>query len=434
MMFNNNLDDEIDNLIKIGIQNGKLSRSTVVHLLSGDNNAIDKYAEVIAYMSSEGVYFVDEDIDYSSEEVNEGISQFYRPFDSTKINIAQKPLSLEGLVKRLKYNEIDMETSFQRKSGLWDDVTKSQLIESMMLRIPLPVFYFDGTSDNKWLVIDGLQRLSTFKDFFIDKKLKLTGLEYFSDYNGCTIDNLPRTYIRRIEETQLSLYIIQPGTPENVKFNIFKRINTPGLKLEDQEIRHALFQGEATKLLKRIAESSKFKKVTNNSVSNERMLASEIVLRYLAFYVLGLKQYEKFDGNQDEFLNKTMKTINKMNEDEIKKIEKKYNDTLNRAWDLFGIYSFRKMTAVTNGRKNPFNVALYETWMYNLGSLQEDEFIILKNKKTELISEFIRKLNEDRNFGFDISSGKRVAVLRRIKTINILIRKVLENDIENRAY
>ncbi|MDO5540878.1 MAG: DUF262 domain-containing protein [Eubacteriales bacterium] len=422
-----NLQQEIEQLIKIGINNGRLSRSTVVHLLSGNDQAIEDYASVISYMKSAGVFFVDEDIELDHEIDKEDSASFYQPFDSTKINIAQKPLSLEGILKRLKYKEIDMNTNFQRKSGLWDKVTKSQLIESMMLRIPLPVFYFDGTSDNKWLVIDGLQRLSTFKEFFLDKSLKLTGLEYFSDYNGCTCEDLPRTYIRRIEETQLSLYIIQPGTPENVKFNIFKRINTPGLKLENQEIRHALFQGEATDLLKRIAESETFEKVTNYSVSNERMLASEIVLRYLAFLILGLKKFEDLDGKQDEFLNETMKQINKMSKDQIRNIENKYYSSLNRSWEIFGIYAFRKMTALTNGRKNSFNVALYEAWMYNLGKLTNEEFEKIKARKDKLITSFIQLLLNDKTFGYDISSAKRIAVLRRIETIRNIIEETLHD-------
>lgn len=413
---------EIDKLIEIGLRNSRLTRSTVVHLLSG-KKAVDEYVQVINYMLSKGIVFVDEDIEYENDG-DEPVA-FYQPFDSTKINIAQKPLSLEGVLTRLEYNEINMKTDFQRKSGLWNAVTKSQLIESMMLRIPLPVFYFDGTYDDNWLVIDGLQRLSTFKEFFIDKTLELTGLEYFRDYNGCKCDDLPRTYIRRMKETQLSLYIIQPGTPENVKFNIFKRINTPGLKLENQEIRHALFQGKATNLLKRLSESSEFMTVTNYSVTNERMLASEIVLRYLAFLVPGPARYEELDGNQDEFLNETMKTINKYDEDEIKALENQFYLALSRSWDIFGIYSFRKITAINNSRKNPFNVALYETWMYNLGQLSNKEFEILKSKREKLLDNFIKMLREDRTFGFDISSAKRVAVLRRLDTIRKLIREVI---------
>lgn len=418
------LKKEIDKLISIGKRNGYLNRSTLIHLLSG-KKAIDEYAIVVNYMIDQGVQFIEEDVEYEAKDSLEDLPVFYQPFDSTKINIAQKPISLEGIIKRLLFGEINMNTDFQRKSGLWDDVTKSQLIESMMLRIPIPVFYFDGTFDDKWLVIDGLQRLSTFKEFFIDKSLKLTGMEYFTDYNGCTYDDLPRTYIRRMEETQLALYIIQPGTPESVKFNIFKRINTPGLKLDNQEIRHALFHGKSTELLKSISESKEFQNITGNSLSNERMLASEVVLRYLAFVVCGIDRYEELEGNQDLFLIDSMKQINCMSDSEIDKIKNHYYDTLNRVWQIFSIYSFRKMTDTYNSRKNPFNVALYETWMINLGNMSSENYRMIIQRKEMLISKFVELLQTDKTFGYDISSAKRTAVLRRIETVGRIIREVL---------
>lgn len=417
----NSIIGEIDQLVDIGLLNGRLSRTTVIHLLH-EKNAINEYPKIIQYMLDKGIVFTDDDIEYNIDDDLDRLSNFH-PFDPTKINIAQKSLSVEGIIKRLNHNEIDMKTFFQRKSGLWDSKTKSQLIESLMLRIPLPVFYFDGTNDDKWLVIDGLQRLTTFKEFFIEKSLKLSGMEYFTDYNGCGYDDIPRTYIRRMEETQLFLYIIQPGTPQNVKFNIFKRINTPGLKLEPQEIRHALYQGKATDLLKRIAESEEFLKVTDRSISNERMLASEIVLRYFAFVILGERKYEEMNGQLDLFLNETMQRINDMDDTEICNYEREYYKTIKRVYELFDIYSFRKISN-TNNRKNPFNVALYESWMINLRLLSEEEFQKLKQNKNILIEKFISLL-DDKTFGYDISSGKRVAVLRRIKSIKNLIGEII---------
>lgn len=418
---------EIDQLIEIGQKHGQLSRVTVVHLLS-NNNLLPEYDTIINYMESKGVQFeLDESNIEGVDSENDVMDkpQLF-PFDSTKINIAQKPLSVEGIIKRLTHKEIDLKTGFQRKSGLWDNITKSQLIESLMLRIPLPLFYFDGSKDNNWLVIDGLQRLTTFQEFFISKTLKLEGLEYYTDYNGCSYDDLPRTYTRRIEETQLNLIIIQPGTPDNVKFNIFKRINTPGLKLEPQEIRHALYQGPATELLKEIAESQEFRKVTGNSINNERMLGSEIVLRFFAFSLFRINEYEKLDGRQDLFLNNTMMEINKYDKSNITILKEKYYQALERVWNVFGEYSFRRITAIDGGRRNPFNVALYESWMINFSDLSDDEYAKVLDRKDLLKERFIEKLQSvDKTFVYDISSAKKTAVIRRFSTIKKLISEVI---------
>jgi len=104
-----------------------------------------------------------------------------KPFDPKKIDIQTKQMILEAIFRRLRNGEIDMMTGFQRKADLWDKTKQSRLIESILIRFPLPAFYFDGTQDNHWLVVDGLQRLSTFKNYVIDKSFAIHCQEIYND-------------------------------------------------------------------------------------------------------------------------------------------------------------------------------------------------------------------------------------------------------------
>ena len=160
----------------------------------------------------------------------------------------------------------------------------------------------DGTDDDEWLVVDGLQRLTALKRFILDGSLQLEGLEFLATLQGKTFGQLPRSYQRRIEETQVTVFVIQENTPPQVKFNIFKRINTGGLPLSPQEIRHALYPGAAAVLLEKLAASPEFKRATANAIRDDRMGDRECVLRGLAFMLLKPESYRA--GELDSFLNR----------------------------------------------------------------------------------------------------------------------------------
>ena len=96
------------------------------------------------------------------------------PFNPQDIDIKTKPMSLDNIIKRLREEEIDLAPDFQRQGNLWPTEKQSQLIESILIKLPLPAFYFDGSDDNKWLVVDGLQRLSAIKNFVVDKTMALS--------------------------------------------------------------------------------------------------------------------------------------------------------------------------------------------------------------------------------------------------------------------
>ncbi|WIV19197.1 DUF262 domain-containing protein [Paenibacillus polygoni] len=377
--------------------------------------------DVVNYIEAAGLQVQMEDVEEENDDSNNSMT----PFDPSKVDIAMNTLTFDLLIKRLENDEIDLFPDFQRKSGLWNSEQKSRLIESLLLRVPLPAFYFDGSNNSNWLIIDGLQRLSVIKEFFVDKSMRLTNLEFLRDLDGFGFDDLTRTHTRRIEETQIIAYVISPGTPENLKFNIFKRINTGGLKLEPQEIRHALYQGQATSFLKKLAESEEFKHATYGSIKTDRMLDREFVLRFCSFYLLGEEQYK---GSIDDFLIEGMKRLNKLTSHELIDLELKFKKSMELAFKIFGMFAFRKQ--FDKSRRNPINKALFESWSVELAKLTDQQIKMAIDRGSKIDNAFMTKLSTSSSFEDSLNGSFEGYVRGRFRTIRYILEEVI-NDRES---
>lgn len=345
------------------------------------------------------------------------------PFDTRAIRIESKSGNMNTLLARLENDEINLAPDFQRQAGIWNEKNQSRLIESLMLRIPIPAFYFDGTNDENWIVVDGLQRLTAIRRFVIDQDLKLSDLEYLKEHEGKTFDELPRPLQRAIREADLVWYLIMPGTPEKVKFDVFKRINTCGLPLSSQEIRHALNGKPVTDVIQELAESKIFKRATAYGLSEKRMDDRECVTRFLVFSVFAPESYEKNDF--DAFLNEGMSYLNR-HPYLLEDLQHRFLRAMNAAKQIFGDDAFRKRYYSNDGRF-PVNKALFESWSVNLDNCTDEELQILEQKKDVLKEAFMRLMREDSEFEKAVTqgTGSISKVKLRFKAIRDLIQGVL---------
>lgn len=311
------------------------------------------------------------DTDVEFENIDLSAQLMDKPFDPTKIKIETKTQSLDTLIKRIDRNSVAMNTEeyFQRKDDLWDEGKQSRLIESILISFPLPAFFFDATDDNYWLIVDGLQRLSSIRNFCVLKTLRLTNLEFLTHLNGKRWNDLSEDLHRIIEETQVVIYKILPGTPTDVKFNIFKRINTGGLTLEPQEIRHALFQGVPAKFIAELAESKAFLRATRKKIRSHRMLDRDFINRFLAFYLFG---YENYQPDLDTFMSKAMAALYKLDKNQLAKIKYDFETSMLTALKVFGKEAFRKIGINTN-RLSPINKALFDALSAQLALISDIE-------------------------------------------------------------
>ncbi len=346
------------------------------------------------------------------------------PFDPTQINILPKQDSLSNVIERLRNNEIDMNTEFQRHADLWELSKMSKFIESILIRFPIPAFFFDASDDNNWLIVDGLQRLSSIKKFVIDKKLKLKGLEYLTDFEGHNYDELPRKYQRRINECPITLFIIQPGTPEEVKYSIFRRINTGGLVLNDQEIRNAMAPQSLREYIGKLAQNEHL--ICTMGDQSKRMIDQELVLRFLAFYSM---DYALGTKSIRSFLDEMMKELKKYDRNELNNLEQIFSIALERCWLIFKEEAFVKYNEGNELFSKRKNSTLFEVWTVELANLSEKNFFKLVTKKHEVVKKHRKLMNGDQEYikSITYSTQKREHFKIRHKKVNDVIQEVL-ND------
>lgn len=441
------------------VQRFEISDGTVI--IKGSNNFDNDESEVIhaidelRYQTVEQEYAGIEDDDdddksiYAAEETE--------PFNPEDISIDTKLITMETLLRRLEQNTIQLNPDFQRQE-VWDNVRKSQLIESIMLNIPIPMFYVSSDEKGNWSVVDGLQRMSTFRDFILGAKfvkdpikyqsekgngITLTGLEFWKSLNGLTMNKLPRHLYNRILETVFTFTIVNPGTHEEVKRNIFKRLNTGGMPLSSQEIRNALYTGNSTRLLNELALTKEFREATCNSIHAQRMEDRELVLRFIAFLIRRPSTYKR-TLNIDTWLSDTMIILNALptlDTRELRKcvlqktvslqdveimefdmIKDKFLLAMYRARKLFGKHAFRKSMGTM--RRRPINKSLFEIWSVILCEMPEVTFNTLYKNRTKMMPEY-REILEDITFEIAISrdSMRHTSVSLRYEKLKDLVKK-----------
>lgn len=363
-----------------------------------------------------------DDVIKTDDDTAEEDSGGLYPYDPTEadIDIREEPQTIFELLRKYDNGRLIIDPEFQR-NRVWKPKQKSEFIESVILNFPLPPWYLNQTKEGKLIIVDGLQRTTALHEFVKDE-FKLSGLEALTKLNGSTfseLKKLPGDYQTRIEDKKLNIYVIKPSVPVKVVYDIFKRINTGGTRLERQEVRNCIFSGKSSKLLKQLSEKEYFIKAIDNGVSPERMKDREVILRYLAFKLF---DYEKdYEGDMSDFVEKAMKKINLMDDGEIEILENDFERVMNLTFEFFGTKNFRLPSGQNRGR---INIAIFESVCYFF-SAKSDEF--LQSHKKSIQDNFIKLLENPAYFdAIKYSTSSKSKVLTRFK----LAQNIL-GDVEN---
>lgn len=301
-----------------------------------------------------------EGLSYESDDISLG----GYPIDTLLIRNENR--TVHDVLRRIEKGSFIMNPDFQR-DFIWPDDKQSKLIESVLMRIPLPVFYLGEDDEGRMVVVDGLQRLSTFQRF-VNNKFQLT-LPDQPELNEKYFRDLSPKMQNRIEDCNLILYVIDAKVPEQARLDIFDRVNG-GIPLTRQQMRNCLYMGPATRFLKEEATTPLFLKATGKSLKTQTMRDREFVNRFCAFQLLPIQSYR---GDMDDFLAKALKIMNKLPPDDLDRLSAQFRTSLTNNYAVFGRHAFRKHLADTDSR-SMLNASLWDV-MSTIFSRHSENFV-----------------------------------------------------------
>ena len=331
--------------------------------------------------------------------------------------------TIQDVIRRIDQGRYVMDPDFQR-NFIWQEDKQSKLIESVIMRIPLPVFYLAEDDEGRVVVVDGLQRLFTFNRFVKDK-LKLR-LPIRGDLNGKSFSKLPAKYQNRVEDCNLIFYVIDSKVPERARLDIFERVNG-SVPLTRQQMRNCLFMGKATRFLKEEAQTEVFLQATGGSLRTSSMRDREFVNRFCAFQILTAAEYRR--GDMDEFLAESLRTMNKRSDKDLSRLGTAFRRGLENNFSLFGRHAFRKHTH-RQERRGVLNASLWDVMSTGLSRYSREQV----DASADALRHAFHELLEDEEFNIAITYGPNDPrkVRHRFEAAHGMMKEVLGSPLELR--
>ncbi|WHX41171.1 DUF262 domain-containing protein [Mesobacillus sp. AQ2] len=347
-------------------------------------------------------------------------------YPEANIKVEREQYSIFELNRKFNRGQVVLDPDFQRED-VWKNRQKSELVESVLMGIPLPIFYLNETKEGKLVVVDGRQRLTAFFQY-LNEDYKLTDLRILKTLNNKYFSDLDKKLQANLEDFQLIAQVIKPPTPDRIKFDIFDRVNRGGTPLNNQEMRNALYQGKSTKLLASLSVEDVFLEVTSNSINSKRMKDRYLILRFIGFYLLKeniLKNVNgdiiDYKGDIDEFLGKIMDYINDMSDEEVANLRSNFIRTMKNNQIVFGDNAFRRVSK--KGKKQPINMLLFEAFSYLFTKFDEEYCVINHERIYETCVELLKE--EHLNKLLTNDRGRGIVVPELLKIMDNLKENIL---------
>lgn len=342
---------------------------------------------MLTYYSQEMPDEKDNEEDYPNEDEDNEV--YTIPEKQRKIVAVSSEPTIKGICERIDKGRLKAQPEFQRKY-VWKDKStlKSKLIESVLLKVPIPVIYTAEEEDGSEVVIDGQQRLLTFHSF-LRNEFKLRGLQILNELNGTdykSLGEINESLQDEIDSYPIRVIKILKESHKDVRFDVFERLNRGSVKLNDQELRNCIYRGPFNDFLKEIIEYEDYQSMLGGT-SKDRMQDMELALRFFTFYKF---TYLSYNPPMKKFLNDFMKEVQYLDEKSIDEYRKIFKNAISMAKTTFGDSAFFLITIDKNKKLTNYprviNKGLFDVVMFGFARYQQNQIMPYKDAlKEELI-------------------------------------------------
>jgi hypothetical protein len=373
-------------------------------------------------------YTVDEEIKLDNEKDKDEPDDLA---EKRKIYTEQGDPEVDSLHKRFRKGRLNVQPAFQRQF-VWDRVKSSRLIESALLDIPIPIVYLSEDKEGKYNVIDGQQRLTAFFSFIDgrlpdDSEFKLSGLNVFTELNGKKFNQLSEDLQDKIITYKIRVISFKKESDSDLQFEIFTRLNTGSVPLNDQELRNCVFRGKFNDILKELSQDNDFKYLLGIATPDRRMKDTELVLRFAAFYFI---TYLNYNAPIKKFLNDTMEKYQNISSVDELNLRKAFKNSVSIIYSLLDKNAFKRFYIGDGKNRNgkwetqKFNVSLFDILMYSFAL--EDKNIVFQNLE-RIRESLIDLMTNDQEFinSIELSTSSKKAVTIRFDKWRSALKKIL---------
>lgn len=332
-----------------------------------------------------------------------------------------------SLHRKYRSGQLVLDPIFQRRR-VWDEARSSRLVESVLLEVPIPVLYLAEGRDGTLEVIDGQQRLSSLFRF-LDNQYSLRSLRALPHLNGKLFRDLDTPLQAQIEDYAIRVVVFRKESDENLRFEIFERLNTGAVPLNAQELRNCVYRGPYNDLLIELSTDPTYRKLLRIDAPEKRMRDVEYVLRFAAFWH---STYLKYKPSMARFMNEDMRTYRNIGQEDAEKLTKAFKNSVALVWSLLGEKAFRRFypggERDPNGRWEPqrFNAALYDILMFSFADADKNQIM---GRLDSIREAYINLMTNDPEFieSIELSTSSTRMVTRRFDKWRAALDAVLKS-------